>query len=296
MNQNDKKWLENRISASVEDDYYLDRDEEKRLKEESAAKGIDVRDADLVIREELAKIGAVCERVLLEELDKLLHQFTDNDKRLDGKEERDALDKVLIASHGKRKGLDPRVAEEYVNSFCRVNGVRRDSEIKRWLLPLLAGVGSISVLGLAFFMLSGSKDNDHAKSSGPEVVSSQNGQTSSISGVILTDTDRAEIDDQIRRAMQFVEMAQYTDPPEKSAKACLEKIHQIDPSGKYRVGDIRRIVEQIVDHYLALADKSHADNDLEGVSRWLGRAKLMGANSEIIREKERSFGLLVDVH
>lgn len=295
MNQNDKKWLENRISASVEDDFYLDRDEEKRLKEESAAKGIDVKDADLVIREVLAKNGAVCERVLLEELDKLLHQFTDNDKRLDGKEERDALDKVLIASHGKRKGIDPRVAEDYVNSFCRVNGVRRDSEIKRRFFPLLVGLALTSFLGLVLFVFSGSKENQNAKLGGQE-GGAQNSHSSTSSGVILTDSDRAEIDDQIRRAMQFVEMAQYTDPPEKSAKACLDKIHQIDPSEKYRIGDIRRIVDQIVDHYLALADKSHADNDLEGVSRWLGRAKLMGANSEIIREKERSFGLLVDVH
>ena len=135
MNQNDQAWLENRVHAAVDDDFYLDRDEEKRVKEEAAAKGIAVKDTDLVIRTELDKVGAVCERILLDELDRLLHQFTDNDKRLDGKEERDALDKVLALAPGKKKGLDPRVAEDYVNSFCRVNGVRATLRLNAGLFP-----------------------------------------------------------------------------------------------------------------------------------------------------------------
>jgi hypothetical protein len=32
MNENEKKWLENRVNVSVDDDFYLDRDEEKRIK------------------------------------------------------------------------------------------------------------------------------------------------------------------------------------------------------------------------------------------------------------------------
>lgn len=282
MNQSDQQWLENRVHAAVNDDFYLDRDEEKRIKEESAAKGIAVKDTELVIRAELDKLGAVCERVLLDELDHLLHQFTDNDKRLDSKEERDALDKVLIPAPGKKKGLDPRVAEEFANSFCRVNGVSRDTESLRWAKPVIA-LAVVAALAIAGFWVFGSKET---------VKTIVETKVVDASTVILTDKDKAEIDDQLRRATQFVDKAQYTDPPEKSAKACLEAIRQIDPKGQYRGEDVKGIGAQIVDHYLALADKSHQSKDSAGVSRWLERAKLIGASTELIREKERDFGIL----
>ena len=116
------------------------------------------------------------------------------------------------------------------------------------------------------------------------------------SAVILTDKDKAEIDDQLRRAVQFVDKAQYTDPPEKSAKACLDAIRQIDPKGQYRGDDVRILNSKIVDHYVALADKSYAVKDAAGVTRWLERAKLMGAGMEVIREKERAFGIVRGEH
>ncbi len=285
MNQNDQAWLENRAHAAVDDDFYLDRDEEKRIKEEAAAKGIAVKDTDLIIRSELDKIGAVCERVLLDELDRLLHQFTDNDKRLDSKEERDALDKVLTAAPGKKKGLDPRVAEEYANSFCRVNGVRRDSETKRWAIPVVAFAVVAAVAVGGFWATRGEKTV-------VQTVTKVETKVVDSSVVILTDKDKAEIDDQLRRASQFVEKAQYTDPPEKSAKACLDTIRQIDPKGQYRGDDVKTLTNKIVDHYLTLADKSNATKDMAAVTRWLERAKLMGAGSEIIREKERLFGIV----
>jgi len=283
MNPNDQAWLKNRVHAAVDDDFYLDRDEEKRIKEEAAARSIAVKDTELVLRSELDQVGAVCERVLLDELDRLLHQFTDNDKRLDGKEERDALDKVLTPASQKRKGLDPRVAEEYVNSFCKVNGVRRDTETKRWVVPLVAFavVAALAVFG--FVATRGEKTVVQTKVE-TKVVDS--------AAVILTDKDKGEIDDQLRRAAQFVEKAQYTDPPEKSAKACLDAIRQIDPKGQYRGDDVRSVSNKIVDHYLALADKSHAAKDVPGMTRWLERAKLMGAGSEVIREKERALGIV----
>lgn len=283
MNPNDQAWLKNRVHAAVDDDSYLDRDEEKRIKEEAAARSISVKDADLVLRTELDQAGAVCERVLIDELDRLLHQFTDNDKRLDGKEERDALDKVLTPAPQKRKGLDPRVAEEYVNSFCKVNGVRRDTETKRWVVPLVAFAAVAALAVLALFWTRGEKTVVQTKIE-TKVVDP--------AAVILTDKDKSEIDDQLRRAAQFVEKAQYTDPPEKSAKACLDAIRQIDPKGQYRGDDVKSISTKIVDHYLTLADKSHAAKDVAGVTRWLERAKLMGAGSEVIREKERSLGIV----
>lgn len=284
MNQNDQTWLENRVHAAVDDDYYLDRDEEKRVKEEAAAKGIAIKDAELVIRTELDKTGSVSERVLLDELDHLLHQFTDNDKRLDGKEERDALDKVLAPAPGKKKGLDPRVAEEYVNSFCRVGGISRDSETKRAAMPIIA-FAIVAVVAVAGFWFA---------KGGEKIVEKTVVQTKVVdpSSIILNEQEKAEIDDQLRRAAQFVEKAQYTDPPEKSAKACLDAIRQMDPKGQYRGDDVRALTNKIVDHYIALADKSYAAKDAAAVTRWLERAKLMGAGSELIREKERAFALV----
>jgi len=283
MNQNDQNWLENRVHAAVDDDYYLDRDEEKRIKEEAAAKGMAIKDIDFVIRSELQKSGSVCERILIDELDRLLHQFTDSDKRLDAKEERDALDKVLIPVTGNKKGLDPRVAEEYANSFCRVNSVTRDSDVKRRAAPIvsLALVGILVIAGLWF--ASGKTQNDNSKI---EAV------TGAASVAIVSKKDKLEIDDQIRRAQDFIERSQFTDPPEKSAKACLDTIRRIDSAGQYRGAEVKAMASKIVGHYLALADKSFAGKDMAAVTRWLERARLIGVDVESIQDKEREFRLI----
>lgn len=280
MNTTDQAWLENRVHAAVDDDYYLDRGEEKRIKEEAASRGIANRDTELVMRSTLDGLGAVCERVLIDELDRLLHQFTDNDKRLDAKEERDAMDKVLRPATGKKTGLDPRVAEEYTDSFCKVNGIRRDSQKPSWLLPaaIAAAIAAIAI-GVLWSQRGG------AGMGAPSGASNA-------SQVILGDKDRAEIDDQLRRATEYVDKSQFTDPPERSAKSSLDQIHQIDPKRQYRGEEVRALTNRIVAHYLALADKSHATKDAAGVTRWLERAKLMGAEMETIRDKERALGVV----
>jgi len=278
MNQADQAWLENRVQAAVDDDFYLDRDEEKRIKEEGAAKGIAIKDIEFVVRAELDKSGSVCERILLDELERLLHQFTDNDKELDNKEERDALDKVLNAAPGKKKGLDPRVAEEFVHAFCKVNGVKRTTDSKGKLIPIIAVVVVLVAIIIGYSVMKK-----------PTVV------TKVINGgavVQLKDNDRAEIDDYIRRATQYVEKSQYTDPPEKSAKACLDSIKQIDPNGQYKGDEVKAIASKIVGHYISLADKRFAAGDKESTIKWIERAKLLNADMETIREKERAYGLI----
>lgn len=277
MNQADQQWLENRVQASVDDDFYLDRDEEKRIKEEGTAKGISIKDIEIVIRTELDKSGSVCERVLLDELERLLHQFTDNDKELDNKEERDALDKVLNAAPGKKKGLDPRVAEEYVAAFCKVNGVKRTTEGKGKAIPIIIAVVVIVILAVGYSIIS--KNN-------PKIIAG-NGVT-----VKLKDNDRTEIDDLLRRAETYVEKAQYTDPPEKSAKACLDSIRQIDPVGQYKGQEVKALGKKIVSHYLSLADKTFAAGDKTGTVKWVERAKLLNTDTETIRDKEREYGLI----
>lgn len=277
MNQADQLWLENRVQASVDDDFYLDRDEEKRIKEEGTAKGISIKDIEIIIRTELDKSGSVCERVLLDELERLLHQFTDNDKELDNKEERDALDKVLNPAPGKKKGLDPRVAEEYVAAFCKVNGVKRTTDSKGKTVPIIIALVVIAVLAIGYSVIS--KNNQKIVVGGGVTVK-------------LKDNDRTEIDDLLRRAETYVEKAQYTDPPEKSAKACLDSIRQIDPVGQYKGQEVKTLGKKIVGHYLSLADKANAAGDKTGTVKWVERAKLLNADTETIRDKEREYGLL----
>ena len=283
MNPTDQMWLENRIEAAVSDDFYLDRDEEKRIKEEGAAKGISVQDIELVLRTELDKFGAVSERLLITELDRLLHQFTDSDKELDGKEERDALDKVSSPAPGKKMGLDPRIAEEYVTSFCKVNGIRRNSDLKKWAIP-------VTVVAVVVVALIGLYSVTQPKT---EIVTKTVVETKLFdsNAVVLTDKDKLEIDDQIRRASQFIEKAQYTDPPEKSAKACLDQIRQIDPNSQYRGDEVKGLASKIVEHYIKLAEKTVAVGDKTSAGKWIDRAKLMNVDREVIIEKEKALGL-----
>lgn len=289
MNQADRTWLENRILAAVDDDFYLDRDEEKRIKEEGSSKGIPIKDIELVVRTELDKLGAVSERLLIDDLERLLHQFTDNDRKLDGKEERDALDKVVRPAAGKKKGLDPRVAEEYVNSFCKVNGVVRSTERNKRLLPVALVSGAVLVAAAVVFFV---VKKDPEKVVETKVVERTVVETREAPAVHLTAEDKAEIDDQLRRAAQFVESAQYTDPPERSAKACLDRIRMIDAAGQYRGAEVKALSKRIVDYYIDLATRSHAARDMSGTVKWLDRAKLMNANMEVIRDKEREFGII----
>lgn len=264
MNQSDLDWLKNRVAAAVDDDYYLDRGEERRIKEEAAARGIVSREIELVIREQLDEYSAVSERALVEELDRLLHQFTDNDKKLDQKEERLALSKVVNKAPGKRAGLDPRIAEEYVASFCKANGASRSTDTKKWL-GSQAGlvIVAVAVVGAVIFFAMRSSKDVQASSTVAQVNESRAVDTKAVK---LNEGDRSEIDDQLRRASLYIERAQYTDPPESSAKASLDQIRQIDPDGQYRGEEVKGLASKIVDHYIKLAEKSAASNDLGAYS------------------------------
>ena len=290
MNQSDLDWLKNRVAAAVDDDYYLDRGEERRIKEEAAARGIVSREIELVIREQLDEYSAVSERALVEELDRLLHQFTDNDKKLDQKEERLALSKVVNKAPGKRAGLDPRIAEEYVASFCKANGASRSTDTKKWL-GSQAGlvIVAVAVVGAVIFFAMRSSKDVQASSTVAQVNESRAVDTKAVK---LNEGDRSEIDDQLRRASLYIEKAQYTDPPESSAKASLDQIRQIDPDGQYRGEEVKGLASKIVDHYIKLVEKSAASNDLGAAAKWLARAKLLNRDREVILEKERALGLV----
>jgi hypothetical protein len=275
MDSRERAWLENRVRAAVEDDFYLDREEEKRLKEEAAARGIPVRDAALVVRGEIQKLGAVSERELLDRLDQLLHQFTDDDKLLDKKEERDAFDQVVLPAPGKKKGLDPRVAEERVESFCKVNGIRRSSSGRSWTMPV-AAVAILALVLLAVILLRGPVAG----------ISSGGGASAS-----LSKEDTTEIDQHLERAGSYIERAQYTEPPERSAKAELDAIAILDPGGTYRGEETKALRHRIVQHYLGLAERSTRDRSPDAARQWIGRARLMNVDREEIAQKEADLGL-----
>lgn len=295
MNPADTTWLENRIQAAVDDDFYLDREEEKRIKEEGAARGIGVKDIELSVRTELEKYGAVCERLLLDQLERLLHQFTDNDRKLDNKEEQDALEKVVRPAAGKKKGLDPRVAEEYVSSFCKSHGVVRTTERNKRLMPVIV-ISLVLVAGavVAGFVLRKDPERIVETKLVEKVVEKTVVETKLVdqAPIRITDGEKAEVDDLLRRAAQSIEIAEYTDPPERCAKASLDRIRQIDSRGQHRGAEVKALLEKIVDHYLDLAAKSFAVKDTPGTAKWLDRAKLMNASMELIRDKEREFGII----
>ena len=275
MDADQRSWLENRLHAAVDDDFYLDREEEKRIKEEAAGRGLAVREIETAIQAELKRSGSVSERLLVDELERMLRQFTDDDRLLDRKEERDAFDHVVRPAAGKRKGLDPQVAEAHVASFCRVHGIRRQTA-PRGLSPFaLVGIVVALIVAVAAVLTFGRSQG------GAGMRSTQ----------ALAEADKARVDEDLRRADQYVEQAQYTDPPERSAKAMLDDIALLDPGSSYRAQDVNSLRRRIVDHYLALADRSSGQGDVEGARRWLDRARLLKANDEGIQEKARQLGL-----
>jgi hypothetical protein len=284
MNPTEQAWLDNRIAASIADDFYMDRDEEKGIKEEAAARGFAVAEIELSLRNVLDQYGAVSERQLVDTLDKWLRQSTDNDRKLDRKEERDCLDQVLKPAAGKKKGLDPSVAAAYVENFCKVNGYTRSSDANKLTFPLIV-ISLVAVLAIAFWLSPKAEPKHNALESSAQPASMA-------SPVKLSSDDRAEIDDQLRRALSYAEAAQFTDPPEKSAKACLDTIRRIDPTGTYRGGEVKALVTKIVGQYMTLADHAAAQKDTTGAHKWIDRAKLFYADSEVVREKELALGLV----
>jgi hypothetical protein len=283
MNAADQAWLDNRIAVTVADDFYLDRAEEKGIKEEAAARGFAVAEIELSLRNVLDQYGAVSERQLVETLDKWLHQSTDNDKKLDKKEERDSLDQVTKAAPGKKKGLEPGVAADHVANFCKANGIVRSTDANPLKFPLMVASAFV-VVGLAIVLWVKSR---------PEPIENRGPMQaiSSAPAAKLSAEDRAEIDDQLRRAALYVESAQFTDPPEKSAKSCLDAIRRIDPAGTYRGGEVKALVTNIVGQYMALADHAVAQKESASARKWIDRAKLFHADSEVIRDKELALGL-----
>ncbi len=77
----------------------------------------------------------VNEKQLLAELDGLLHNFTQEDRKLDKKERQDALQSICAPRAGYARGLDRVEAERYLLEFCRRNNVRIRVGLFKWQVP-----------------------------------------------------------------------------------------------------------------------------------------------------------------
>lgn len=222
-----QEWLKNRIHAAISDDFYLDRGEESRIKEEGSARGILIKDIEDLLRLEIDKIGAVSERLLLGELDRLLHQFTDSDKELDLREERDSLDRIVCPAPDKKIGLNNKIAEDHIAYFCKVNGVRRNSDIfnKRLILPLSI-IAVLTIGAVSFYSISKTKTEFITEKVFQDSIDI-NGVGSK--NVTVTDKDKVEIDDLLRRATQFVEKHNTLIRQKNQRKPVLMKLNKLTP-------------------------------------------------------------------
>ena len=82
-----------------------------------SALGLDVRRVESILSVALERLNVVNEKALLDELDALLHVFTDTEKKLDKKSRVDALQSVCKPRSGAMKGVDPEIAGRYINDF-----------------------------------------------------------------------------------------------------------------------------------------------------------------------------------
>lgn len=96
------------------------------------ALGVETRRVESILSLALQRLNVVNEKALLDELDALLHVFTDTEKKLDKKSRIDALQSVCKPRTGTMKGVDPDVVERHINDFCRRNDVMQRSGIWGW--------------------------------------------------------------------------------------------------------------------------------------------------------------------
>lgn len=96
---------------------------------------IELMTAQITLDLELERLLVTNESKLLKDLHEALQRFTVSDKKLDKKEEIDAIQMVCKAALGYRQGLDHRLAQSVVNDFCRANGVKKKTGLFSWAIP-----------------------------------------------------------------------------------------------------------------------------------------------------------------
>lgn len=97
--------------------------------------GFDSMRAHISLDLELERLYVANEKKLILELYDALHRFTVGDKKLDKKEELDAIQLVCRPRSGYRQGLNLELAQNTVNNFCRSNGVKKKVGLFSWAIP-----------------------------------------------------------------------------------------------------------------------------------------------------------------
>lgn len=117
-------------------DAYCDSAAWRNLAEEGVGGfGLDRKTAVLALDMELERLSVANEPALLRELEGMLRQFTDRDRKLDAKERSDVVQLVCRAKPGYSKGLRHEVAESFIIDFCRQNGVKVKVGLFKWAVP-----------------------------------------------------------------------------------------------------------------------------------------------------------------
>jgi hypothetical protein len=123
------------FSTKVFDDYCDDRNYADLLLFGIQSCQLDRKTTEILISMELESNGITNERALLLELNDLLHRFTDSDKKLDPKEQNDAIQFVCKTRVGFSKGLNYDVANHYILDFCRTHRVKLKVGFMKWQIP-----------------------------------------------------------------------------------------------------------------------------------------------------------------
>ena len=97
--------------------------------------GLELKKAEIILAMELESMGVANEKVLLVELDALLHRFTDKDRKLDDKEKNDTIQFLCKARTGYKNGLNFDVANRFITAFCRNNSVKVKVGFFKWDVP-----------------------------------------------------------------------------------------------------------------------------------------------------------------
>lgn len=127
--------LRKRVNTRVFESYCDEKTRSELLRQGVNDYGIPADKVAVIVDMELEANGFVNEKKLLAELDAMLNQFTAKDKKLDPKENEDAMQYVCKARAGYSKGLKYDVAQNYITTYCRANSVKVKKGFLSWAIP-----------------------------------------------------------------------------------------------------------------------------------------------------------------
>jgi hypothetical protein len=133
LNSIDKLKLE--VSMKVFDNYCNINTFDNLVKFGIQNCGLDQTETQIILKMEFENRKITNEKKLVTEMESLLHQFTDKDKKLDDKERDDTIQLFCKARPGYQQGLNFEFANNYITTFCRKNSVKIKVRFLKWEIP-----------------------------------------------------------------------------------------------------------------------------------------------------------------